>query len=141
MNDFNLENRKNLSKEDLIQIILSLKTNKQRYPKPTPMRSVRDMVQDYENNIIAPPLEFRDDHEENIISPPLEFRDEPKPIEENIEIKELSRAFKGYTKSYEISIINETDPLIQLQSTRSDLKNHINKLLDELKSLTKSTYM
>ena len=56
-----------LSKTDLIKLILSLKASqpriyKPRPPKPTPRRSVRDMVQDYEENIIAPPLEFRDDY-------------------------------------------------------------------------------
>ena len=29
-------------------------------PIPTPRKSVNHMVQDYENNIILPPLEFRD---------------------------------------------------------------------------------
>ena len=55
------------------------------------------MVQEYEDDIIQPPLEFRDDykpiatpkknaermiksHEDNIIQPPLEFRDDYKPI-------------------------------------------------------------
>ena len=56
-----------LSKTDLIKLILSLKaeqlrTYKPRPPKPTPRRRVRDMVQDYEENIIQPPLEFRDDY-------------------------------------------------------------------------------
>ena len=52
------------------------------------------MVQHYENNIILPPLEFRDkpvptprksvnqmvqDYENNIILPPSEFRDRPVP--------------------------------------------------------------
>ena len=60
-------NLNKLSKTDLIKLILSLKANqpriyKPRPPKPTPRRSVRDMVQDYEENIIAPPLEFRDDY-------------------------------------------------------------------------------
>ena len=56
-----------LSKTDLIKLILSLKADqpriyKPRPPKPTPRRSVRDMVQDYEDNIILPPPEFRDDY-------------------------------------------------------------------------------
>ena len=131
MNDFNLENLENLSKEDLIQIILSLKADQPRSPKPTPMRSVRDMVQDYEDNIIKPPPEFRDNNEENIIKPPPEFRD-PAPM---TQIKQVDKAFKGYTKSYEIGINNNKDPLLQLQNTRSDVKHHINKLLDEMKGL------
>ena len=31
-------------------------------PIPTPRKSVKQMVQDYEDNIILPPLEFRDDY-------------------------------------------------------------------------------
>ena len=33
---------------------------KPRRPIPTPRKSVKQMVQDYEDNIILPPLEFRD---------------------------------------------------------------------------------
>ena len=57
-----------LSKTELIKLILSLKANqpriyKPRPPKPTPPRkSVKQMVQEYEDNIIPPPLEFRDDY-------------------------------------------------------------------------------
>ena len=56
-----------LSKTDLIKLILSLKANqpriyKPRKPIPTPRRNVRQMIQDYEENIIAPPIEFRDDY-------------------------------------------------------------------------------
>ena len=131
MNDFNLENLENLSKEDLIQIILSLKADQPRSPKPTPMRSIRNMVQDYEDNIIKPPPEFRDNNEENIIKPPPEFRD-PAPM---TQIKQVDKALKGYTKSYEIGINNNKDPLLQLQNTRSDVKHHINTLLDEMKGL------
>ena len=35
---------------------------KPRRPIPTPRKSVKQMVQDYEENIILPPLEFRDDY-------------------------------------------------------------------------------
>ena len=140
----NLENLENLSKKELIKIILSLKANQPMIykPQPAPKRRVRDMIQDYEENIIAPPLEFRD--EENIIKPPLEFRDEENIIKPPLEymnpapitqIKQVDKALKGYTKSYEISINNDKDPLEQLQSTRSDLKHQINTLLNELKGL------
>ena len=35
---------------------------KPRRPIPTPRKSVKQMVQEYEDNIILPPLEFRDDY-------------------------------------------------------------------------------
>ena len=156
MNNLNHKNLINLSKDDLIQIILSLKANqpriyKARPPKPTPRaRSVRDIVQDYEENIIAPPSEFKDepkptprarsvrdmvqDYEENIIAPPSEFKDEPKPTPRT-KIKEITQALRGYTKSFEIGIKNNKDPLLQLQNTNLAIKHHINKLLNEMKGL------
>ena len=118
-----------LSKTDLIKIILQLKANhpriyKPRPPKPTPRRSVRDMVKDYEENIIQPPLEFRDDYK------PV------KPIPESrTKINEIDKALKGYTKSYEIVIKNNKDPLEQLQNTRLNVKHHINTLLNKMKGL------
>ena len=116
-----------LSKTDLIKLILSLKANqpriyKARPPKPTPRaRSVRDMVQDYEENIIAPPSEFKD---------------EPKPTTKpRTKINEIDKALRGYTKSFEIGIKNNKDPLLQLQNTSLAINNHINKLLNEMKGL------
>ena len=108
-----------LSKTDLIKIILQLKAD--QHPKPTPRRSVRDMVQDYEENIIALPLEFRDDY---------------KPVAlPRTKIEQVDKALKGYTKSFEIGIKNNKDPLEQLQNTRSAVKHHINTLLNEMKGL------
>ena len=57
---------KKLSKSDLIKLLLKQQTPKtvtaQRRPIPTPRKSVKDMVQQYEDNIILPPSEFRDDY-------------------------------------------------------------------------------
>ena len=51
------------------------------------------------------------------------------------QIKETDKALKGHTKSYEISINNNKNPLEQLQNTRLAVKNHINTLLNEIKGL------
>ena len=106
-------------------------------PVPAPRKNVKQMVQDYEDNIIQPPLEFRDkpvpaprknvkqmvhDYEDNIIQPPLEFRDKPVPLPRTkkpvpllrTKIEQVQKALKGYTKSFEISIINNEDPLTQI---------------------------
>ena len=45
-----------LSKSELINLVLK----QQKRPIPTPRKSVKDMVQQYEDNIISPPPEFRD---------------------------------------------------------------------------------
>ena len=62
------ENYNKLSKQDVINIINTLQTKinatnkKSTRPIPIPRRSVKEMIKDYEENIIQPPLEFRDDY-------------------------------------------------------------------------------
>ena len=73
---------------------------KPRRPIPTPRKSVKKMVQEYEDNIILPRLEFRDD-----------YKPVPSP---RTKIEQLAKALKGYTKSFEIGIKNNKDPLAQL---------------------------
>ena len=99
--------------------IAAPRTVKPKRPIPTPRKSVNQMVQDYENNIILPPLEFRD---------------KPVPLPRT-KIEQTNKALKGYTKSYEISIKNNKDPLVQLNSTRKALTYHITSLLTSMKGL------
>ena len=136
MNDFNLKNLENLSKEDLIQIILSLKadqpkTYKQRPPIPTPRKSVKQMAQDYEDDIILPPPEFRDDYKP-VPMPRTIKTVKPTP---RTQINQVDKALKGYTQSFEIGIKNNKDPLLQLQNTKKAVEYHINTLLNEMKGL------
>ena len=51
------------------------------------------------------------------------------------EITQLDQALQGYTKSYEISIKNNKDPLLQLQNTRIALESHISSLLTSMNGL------
>ena len=138
-------------------------------PVPAPRKNVKPTVQDHEDNIIQPPSEFRDnpvpaprknvkqmvqDYEDNIIQPPLEFRDDYKPVPlprtkkpvplprtkkpvplPRTKITQLNKALKGFTKSFEISIINNKDPLTQLQNTRKAVEYHIMKILTSMKGL------
>ena len=138
----------------LFKIINEQKTiNEQKRPVPTTRKSVRQMVQEYEDDIIQPPLEFRDDykpiptskknaeqmiksHEDNIIQPPLELRDDYKPIPlPRTKIEKVNKAFKGYAQSFEISIQNKNDPLSQLQNTRRAIEDHIKNILPEMKGI------
>ena len=50
-------------------------------------------------------------------------------------IKQTDKALKGYTKSYEISIKNNKDPLVQLQNTRKAVTYHIISVLTSMKGL------
>ena len=56
-------------------------------------------------------------------------------IEPRTKITQLDQALKGYTKSYEISIKNNKDPLLQLQNTRLALASHISSLLTSMNGL------
>ena len=76
-NSMNNHELKNLTKSQLINLLLKQnaeikalqQANQQQQqptpiqkPIPTPRKSVKQMVQEYEDNIILPPLEFRDDY-------------------------------------------------------------------------------
>ena len=56
-----------------------------------------------------------------------------EPTEATFTQKE--KALRGFTRSYEISLINRQDPLIQLQNTRLLIKNNLLKVLKEMKGL------
>ena len=74
-------------------------------PVPTPRKSVKHMVQEYEDNIILPPLEFRDDYKP--IPKPRTKKPVPLP---RTKIEQVDKALKGYSKSFEIGIKNNKDP-------------------------------
>ena len=46
-----------------------------------------------------------------------------------------AKAIRGYTRSYEVGLMNQQDPLIQLQNTRFVIENNLLKILTEMKGL------
>lgn len=147
MNRFDLEK---FSKEELINLLLKIASNKQsptpaprtkkQIPIPAPRRSVKELVNDYEQNIILPPMEFRD----KPIPAPIEFRDDPIPAPK-IKISKRKTAIKDNALSFEISIENNEDPLKQLQNTRKAVERHLIHLLASMKGIkliecVKATY-
>ena len=138
-NHINMNKRdlKKLSKSELIKLLLkkekkpkiivvddtkpvpASRTYKSRRPVPTPRKSVKQMAKEYEENIIIPPPEFRDNYK------PI-----PAP---RTKIEQTDKALKGYTKSYEISIKNNKDPLAQMQNTRKAIEHRVITLLNEMK--------
>ena len=149
--NMNKSNLSKLTKDQLITLLLAkpkpvpMPRTKKVTPISFPRKSVKQMVKDYENTTIKPPMQFRDGPQplprNNIIPPPIQFADKPKaaprvkkvsfdnqlipkaaprmkkmaPVPtQRTQITEVARAFKGYTKSYEVGIKNETDPLIQM---------------------------
>ena len=55
------------------------------------------------------------------------------PFYDSLNIKEISKAFKRYPKSFSIEIIDSKDPLIQLESSKSCIKDLFKDLLYEMK--------
>ena len=62
-------------------------------------------------------------------------RENVKIMKPKTQIKQVAKALKGYTKSFEIGIKNNKDPLEQLQITRKAIKHHIESLLTSMKGL------
>ena len=106
-------------------------------------------INEYENNIIPPPLEFRDKPIPALEKPvPVPRTKKPVPaprikkiaLEKPVpaprtKIEQTNKALKGFTNSYEINIKNNKDPLVQLQSTRTAVAYHIMNLLNSMKGL------
>ena len=151
-NIMNKSDLEKLSKSELIKLIIKQNTKpvpapitkrpvpapRAVRPIPAPRKSVQQMVQNYEENIILPPLEFRDGYKpvprtkKPIPAPRTKKR--PVPLPRTI-IQETNKALKGFTKSYEINIKNSKDPLMQLQNTRKAVAIHIEKILKSITGL------
>ena len=134
---------KKLSKSELIKLLLKQEKKPKiivvddtkpvpapRRPIPTPRKSVKQMAKEYEENIILPPPEFRDDYKP--VPAPRSKKPVPAP---RTKIEQTDKALKGYTKSYEISIKNNKDPLAQMQNTRKAIEHRVITLLNEMKGL------
>ena len=63
------------------------------------------------------------------------IEDQTEVIEEQTEptFTQKEKALRDFARSYEIGLVNREDPLIQLQKTRSVIKNNLLKVLNEMK--------
>ena len=123
-----------LSKSKLIELLLQkneIIDDKPR-PVPTPRKSVKDMVQQYEDNIISPPPKFRDDYKP--IPAPRTKKPSEKPVpEKRTIISQFEKALKGFTKSFDVELRDNKDPLLQLQKSRRAVEYLFNNLLVQTK--------
>ena len=150
------KNLEKLNKSELIKMILNqqnpipapLPVPAPRRPIPAPRtyKSVKDMVQQYEANIIQPPSEFRDDHKpipaprtKNPLQAPIpiprtkkQTSEKPVPEKRTI-ISQVEKALRGYTKSFDIQLRDEKDPLIQSQKSRKAINHLFKNLLIQTK--------
>ena len=163
MNERNLEK---LTKQELINIIQNIKSgvpkSGPRRPIPTPRRSVRQMVQHYEQKVVPPVPALRTrrpvpaPRTRITVQAQSSYSKKPVPLPRNnnkslynnvpapssskkpvplprTKIEQKKRALKGFVKSYEISIKNSKDPLPQLQNTRKAVANHLENILTSMK--------
>ena len=160
--DMDKANLEKLSKTELIALLLKQEKKKPKIilvddtkpvpaprtykPVPTPRKSVKDMVKQYEDNIILPPLEFRDDYkpipkprnkkpsQAPIPTPRTKKQTSEKPVpEKRTIITQVEKALKGYTQSFEVEIRDEKDPLVQSQKSRSAIEHLFKNLLVQTK--------
>ena len=148
---------KKLSKSELIELLLKQQkpkivvvydtkpSPKPRRPVPTPRKSVKDMVNEYEDNIISPPPQFRDDHKpiplpktkkpsQAPIPTPRTKKPSEKPVpEKRTIISQVKKALKGYTQSFDVELRDKKDPLLQLQKSRRAVESLFNNLLVQTK--------
>ena len=146
-----------LSKSELIELLLQKNETindkprpvpTPRRPIPTPRKSVKDMVQQYEDNIISPPPEFRDKpiplartkkpsqapiptpRTKNPLQAPIPTPRTKKQVpEKRTIISQVEKALKGYTQSFDVELRDKKDPLLQLQKSRRAIEHLFKNLL------------
>ena len=147
--DMDKKSLKKLSKSQLIKLLLKREKEpkvvivddtkpvpkpryyKPRPPVPTPRKSVKQMVKDYEEKHKyyepRPPVPTP----RKSVKPMVEKR-KPVPTPRT-KIEQTDKALGGYTKSYKISIKNNKDPLTQMQNNRKVIEFHLNNVLSSMK--------
>ena len=138
MNKSDLEK---LSKSELIKLIIKQNTKPVPAPRtktrpiPKPKKSVKELVDYFERQRLpAPPSEWLQEIEQLNRPVPAPRSKKPVPTPRTV-IEEKAKALKGYAKSFEISIKNNKDPLMQLQNTRKAVAIHIEKILKSMTGL------
>ena len=146
------KNLKKLSKSELINLLLKQHKSKivvvddtkpvqaRKRPVPTPRKSVKDMVQQYEDNIIIQPSEKpipaprTKKPSEKPIQAPKTKKPSEKPVpEKRTIISQVEKALKGYTQSFDVELRDKKDPLLQLQKSRRAVEYLFNNLLVQTK--------
>ena len=55
------------------------------------------------------------------------------PFSDELSITEVSKAFKRYARSYKVEIADHKDPFVQLEASKSSIKDLFKDLLNEIK--------
>ena len=113
-----------MSKSELIDLLLEQISNKR--PIPAPRKSVKTMAQKYEENVSSSPTYF--------IKPIPKPRTQKSldayiPSKLSQSISQMQQALEGYTKSFNIDLRDNKDPLVQLQKSRKAIEYLFNNQL------------
>ena len=127
-----------MSKSELIDLLLEQFSHKPMRPIPAPRKSVKSMVQQYEVNVSSPPTFFKDDYKPipaprtqksldayipSKLSQSIPAPDDSKLIpQKRTIITQMQQALEGYTKSFDIELRDNKDPLVQLQESRKAIE-------------------
>ena len=55
------------------------------------------------------------------------------PFHEQLSVIKTNQAFRGYAMSYKVEIIERKDPIVQLEASKSSIKDLFSDLLNETK--------
>ena len=127
-----------MSKSELIDLLLEQFSHKPMRPIPLPRKSVKSMVQQYEVNVSSSPTYFKDDYKPipaprtqksldayipSKLSQSIPAPDDSKLIpQKRTIITQMQQALEGYTKSFDIELRDNKDPLVQLQESRKAIE-------------------
>ena len=134
-----------MSKSELIDLLLEQFSHKPMRPIPIPRKSVKSIVQQYEANVSSPPTFFKDDFKPipaprtqksldayipSKLLQPIPAPDDSKLIpQKRTIITQMQQALQGYTKSFDIELRDNKDPLVQLQESRKAIEYLFNNQL------------
>ena len=131
-----------MSKSELIDLLLERQfSNKQIRPIPAPRKSVKSMVQQYEENVSSPSTFLKpipasrtqkslDAYIPSKLSQSISAPDDSKLIpQKRTIITQMQQALEGYTKSFNIELRDNKDPLVQLQESRKAIEYLFNNQL------------
>ena len=137
--DMNKKDLENLTKSELIKLLLSRSEPipapriKKPIPAPRTFKSVKNMVQQYEYNVIQTPPIPAPRTKKPLQAPiPAPRTKKPVPKKRTI-ISQVEKALKGYTKSFDVELRDKKDPLLQLQKSRRAVEYLFNNLLVQTK--------
>ena len=115
-----------------------------------PRKTVKQLTKEYEENIIQPPIEFKDkpiplprtkktvkqmtkEYEDNIIQPPIEFMDKPIPKPRK-KVKQLTKIENEFNFDDDLFSKSSNDqPTFNIISTRNTANKKFNSYTNEYK--------